>query len=308
MMKVRALMRILVASLAMVACAVASGPPAKLAPPQPMPRPAEPGAIPLYAGVAPGSERDTQVEAWEQFLDQRIVRNVTRPVLLPVLPDRGKANGGAVIVLPGGGYQFLSIDTEGLLVARRLAARGYTAFVLKYRTAETPAAPADFFAATAAVFGKLGKSTLPDHPPAIADAAAAVRRVRADAAQWGVDPRRVGAIGFSAGARTVIRLVERHSADASADHVGLVYPPMERPVEGGARPPLFLAIAVDDPLFTQGGLSLLERWLAQSRQVEFHLYSAGSHGFGMRQLGTTSDGWIEQYLAWLDRAVPRAAR
>lgn len=109
-----------------------------------------------------------------------------------------------------------------------------------------------------------------------------------------------GVIGFSAGARTAIRLIEQRSNDVRPAHVALLYPPMERAVAGGVRPPLFLAIAVDDPLFVQGGLGLLEAWLAQSHEVEFHLYSGGSHGFGMRSLGTTSDGWIDQYLAWLD--------
>lgn len=301
--------RLLFALLAMGFAASASGaepaprpgPPADIAPPRPLERPAEPGAIPLYPGVAPGSEGATREEAWEQFLGQRIVRNVTRPELVPVLPDRGKVNGGAVIVAPGGGYQFLSIDSEGYLVARRLAARGYAAFVLKYRTQATPATPPGFLAATASVFSRIGKSTLPDHLPAIADLAAAVQRVRRDAATWKIDPQRVGVIGFSAGARTAIRLLERHADDARPDHVALLYPPMERPVEGGARPPLFLAIAVDDPLFVQGGLAMLERWLTESRQVEFHLYSAGSHGFGMRPMGTTSDAWVEQYLDWLDR-------
>jgi acetyl esterase/lipase len=275
-------------------------PPFRIDPPKPLPTPAEPDAIPLYAGVAPGSERASQVEAWEDFLGQRIVRNVVRPVLLPVLPKTGTGNGRAVVVAPGGGYQFFSIDSEGYSVAKRLAERGYAAFVLKYRTEKTPAPPAEFFAATAAVFGKLGKATLPDNPLAIADLAAAVQLVQRDAAKWKLDPAKVGVVGFSAGARTVIRLVEQRSRDAKPQNVALIYPPMEKPVSGGARPPMYLAIAVDDPLFAQGGLKLLESWLAESRAVECHLYSGGNHGFGMRPQGTTSDYWIESYLHWLD--------
>lgn len=278
----------------------AGAPPFRIDPPVPLAKPAEPDAIPLYAGVAPGSESAKQVEAWEQFLGQRIVRNVTRPVLLPVLPASSARNGKSVVVAPGGGYQFLSIDSEGYSVANRLAERGYTAFVLKYRTEQTPAAPADFLAATAAVFGKIGKATLPDNPLAIADLATAVQLVQRDAAKWRLDPKQVGVVGFSAGARTAIRLVERHSSDAKPANVALIYPPMEEPVVGGARPPMYLAIAVDDPLFAQGGLKLLDAWLAESRDVEFHLFSGGNHGFGMRAQGTTSDYWVESYLHWLD--------
>lgn len=275
-------------------------PPFRIDPPKPLARPAEPDAIPLYAGTAPGSEAATQVEAWEDFLGQRIIRNVTRPVLLPVLPKLGTGNGKSVIVAPGGGYQFLSIDSEGYSVAKRLAERGYAAFVLKYRTEKTPTAAADFLAATAAVFGRIGKATLPDNPLAIADLAAAVQRVQRDAATWKLDRTKVGVIGFSAGARTVIRLVEQHSNDAKPANAALIYPPMEKPVVGGARPPMYLAIAVNDPLFAQGGLKLLDAWLGESKAVEFHLYSGGSHGFGMRPQGTTSDYWIESYLHWLD--------
>jgi hypothetical protein len=63
----------------------------------------------------------------------------------------------------------------------------------------------------------------------------------------------------------------------------------------------FMAIAVDDPLFKQGGLNMLDKWLKESSLTEFHLYSGGNHGFGMRPQGTTSDNWIEHYLSWLGK-------
>jgi len=76
---------------------------------------------------------------------------------------------------------------------------------------------------------------------------------------------------------------------------------MSHPAEGGVRPPLFLAIAVDDPLFQQGKLNFVEHWLDESQALEFHLYSGGSHGFGtMGGKGTTSEGWLENYMDWLD--------
>lgn len=252
------------------------------------------------APSVPLLDADGRAEQWEHMLDQTMVRNVAQPTLYPVLPDAAKANGKAVIVVPGGGYAFVSMDSEGFRVAQRLAARGYAAFVLKYRVRPTPRDAEEYVAETMKAFGTLGKGELPDHKPAVDDLAAALRLVQRDAAKWRVDPAKIGVIGFSAGSRTLIRLLEKYPEAALVHHAGLLYPPMTQTVTGGPRPPLFLAIAVDDPLFKQGGLNLLDRWLAESDKVEFHLYSGGSHGFGMRPMGTTSDHWIDEYLGWLD--------
>jgi acetyl esterase/lipase len=151
-----------------------------------------------------------------------------------------------------------------------------------------------------ALFGDLENTELGGHEPAVDDLAAAVRLVHENAADWAVEPGEIGVIGFSAGGESVIRLVENHEEIQWIDHVALIYPPMSQAVAGGPRPPLFFAIAVNDPLFRQGGLTMLDAWLAESDDVEFHLYSDGNHGFGMRPMGTTSDRWILQYLAWLE--------
>ena len=241
-------------------------------------------------------------EQWEAFLDQVSVRNVTGAALYPVLPPPGRGNGRAVIVVPGGGYRFVSIESEGFRVAEALAADGYAAFVLKYRTMATAKDIPAYLADTMKLFANLGKSELSDNPPAVEDLARAIAHVRSHAADWQVDPARIGVIGFSAGSRTAIRLIETQPAAAGQlDSVALLYPPMTQPVKPGPRPPLFLAIAADDPLFRQGKLTLLSQWLEESPKVEFHLYSGGSHGFGMRPNGNTSDLWIGQYLAWLKR-------
>jgi len=249
-------------------------------------------SVPLIAGTP-----DT--EQWERYFGQTMVRNVTRPALYPVLPKAGTANGKAVIVVPGGGYQFVSMDSEGFRVADRLASAGYTAFVLKYRPMPTKRDPVAYMADMAAEFGKLGKSDLADYPLAVDDLAASIRLVSKDAGNWKIDPAQIGVIGFSAGSRSTIRLIEQRPEAKLLRHVGLIYPPMVRMVTGGPRAPLFVAIAVDDPLFKQGGLTLIDAWLKESAKTEFHLYSGGSHGFGMRHIGTTSDNWIDQYLAWL---------
>jgi acetyl esterase/lipase len=238
-------------------------------------------------------------EEWVRVFGQIWVRNVSRPSLYVVRPMNGRGNGKSVIVVPGGGYQFVSIDSEGMRVADRLAAQGYTAFVLKYRPDRTAKDTKAFMAGLAAVFGQLGKAELADDPLAVDDLASAIALVHARAADWKLDPKAIGVIGFSAGARTAIRLIEQKAEAKLLDNVALIYPPMTQVVTGGPRPPLFLAIAADDPLFLQGGLTLPQHWLTESKAVEFHLYSGGSHGFGMFPKGTTSDGWIDQYLAWL---------
>ncbi len=259
---------------------------------------------PLPAADRPSialNSASAESEQWEGMWGQVMVRNTVAPSLYPVRPRDGKGNGKAVIVVPGGGYQFVSIDSEGFRVADQLAAQGYTAFVLKYRVVPTPRDTAAYLAQMSKLFGNLGKGDLPDHTPAIDDLAAAVAYVHANAAEFAIDPSQIGAIGFSAGSRTAIRLLEGREEANLLAHVALIYPPMVNLVQGGPRPPMFMAIAVDDPLFKQGGLSMVNAWLAESDKIEFHLYSGGSHGFGMRPMGTTSDDWFNQYVLWLDR-------
>src|SRR5204862_3844065 len=99
----------------------------------------DPRAVPLYPGVAPGSENAKQVEAWASAPGDLVARNVTRPTISPYLPPKGTNTGAAVLGAPGGGNVLLSMGREGYDVAEWLAAHGVTAFVLKYRVNETPA-------------------------------------------------------------------------------------------------------------------------------------------------------------------------
>lgn len=268
---------------------------AQLPPPPESIKPVLRLSLPLHASKCGDTEQ------WDRMFEQTNVRNVTCPRLYPVRPRPGKANGKAVIVVPGGGYQFVSIEQEGFRVADALAARGYTAFVLKYRTLPTPRDNGEFMAAMAKLFGSLGKGELKENPAAVEDLAAALQKVRSSAGTDGLDLTKIGVVGFSAGSRTAIRLIETEPAARLIENLALIYPPMTQVIKGGPRPSMFVAIAVDDPLFKQGGLTLLQAWLAESPKVEAHLYSGGSHGFGMANKGTTSDLWIDQYIAWLDR-------
>ena len=267
-----------------------------------IPTPEQPGAIPLYAGVAPGSEGATQVEQWEQAKNDRVARNVTRPMLTPFLPAKGKATGAAVIVAPGGGYVLLSMDKEGYQVAEWLADHGVAAFLLKYRVNPTPASDEEF-----AEFGRhmlLPKpGTAPPNVPrselAVADGQEALRIVRRRAAEWGVDPKHVGMVGFSAGAMTVLGVALKDAPDARPDFIAPIYGPMFAVDVPANAPPMFIARAADDPLLGLSGFALVDSWSKAGAPVELHVYEHGGHGFGASHQGTTSDLWIEQFYAWM---------
>jgi acetyl esterase/lipase len=269
----------------------------------------EPAAIPLLPGPPSGDDP----EIWYRMPDGRLaVRNVTRPTLTPVLPDPALATGAAVIVIPGGAYQFVSMENEGWPVARQLADRGIAAFVLKYRTNETPVDEAEMSVRSAALFANIGKPgfTDPTEPRATQDAQAALAMVRARAAEWGVDPQRIGMIGFSAGARTAMNVITGPAEERPA-FFGYIYGPLAAPTSVAAdAPPMFAAIALDDGLRGRDGLGLVEAWHAANRPVELHAYERGEHGFGLGRAGTTSTGMLDQFTLWLrsrgllDKTVP----
>jgi acetyl esterase/lipase len=262
-----------------------------------LPIPPEPRAIPMNTGTVPGMPP----EAWERFLGQVTVRNVSQATLTPFLPKRSKATGAAVIVLPGGGFYGLSIVAEGSAVARYLANRGIAAFVLKYRLNPTPARAEDQLAfITARVMAASGPGGLkfPTPPQSFEDGQAALRLVRARAGEWGVDSKRVGMLGFSAGAILTLSTTLAPAAERP-DFAGLIYPPMD-PVEvSPAAPPVFIGIAADDPLFGGKGYGLAESWTRAKRPVELHAYQQGGHGFGLGAPGNTATNWAPGFVDWL---------
>ena len=239
-------------------------------------------------------------EQWNRVIGQVWVRNVTRPSLYRIAPKNGRDNGRAVIIVPGGGYSFVSIESEGFWVGERLAAQGYTAFVLKYRPRATPGDPGAFMTRLLAEWSGQSNDEDFDYPPAVDDLAAAVSLVHGKSEEWGLAQDRLGVIGFSAGAHSAIRLLEGREEASLVQNLALIYPPVEQDIAMKPRPDLFMSIATDDFLFHEGILDLAGDWHESGGSVEFHLYSGGSHGFGMRPQGTTSDLWIDQYIAWLD--------
>src|ERR1700730_912170 len=157
--------------------------------------------IPLYPGTAPGSTQENypENEYFSKIWSTEVVANVTKPSLTVFKPSPDLRNGTAVVVCPGGGFMALSITSEGNDVAKYLAARGVTAFVLKYRLAHTGVDATQEFNALFADRQKFQKTVGKVVPLAVADGLAAVTYVRQHASDWGVSPDRVGIIGFSAG-------------------------------------------------------------------------------------------------------------
>ena len=272
--------------------------------------------LPLYPGVAPGSENAKQQEVSFINPDKQVrIRNVTRPTLTAYLPERGKANGTAVIVAPGGGFMHLAMEKEGADVARWLQARGVAAFVLKYRLQDT-GTEEEYRARAAAMNRATAASAAPQPaaptPPApnparqqavefaVADGAQAVKLVRQRAAEWGINPNRVGLMGFSAGGMLTMGVVMKNDPASRPDFAAPIY--------GGSTngqavatnaPPLFIAVASDDPIASVSSAKLYLEWKAAGRSAELHIYSQGGHGFGMTKRGLPVDGWVERLGEWL---------
>lgn len=261
-------------------------------------------AIPLYApGVLP---KAATPEREQKGMGDTSVWNVTQPSVTPFLPAAGKANGAAVIVAPGGGFWFLSWENEGTRVAQRLADEGFAAFVLRYRLDPMPDDPAAYARASMqrlqaliarAPQGGVGNDVFPGEVPAAADAAQAVRLVRRRAAEWGVDPKRVGFVGFSAGGITAAN-VATLDPTGRPDFVGIIYGALHHPVPADA-PPAFIATSADDGLLQAAAIPMFQAWRAAGRPAELHMYEKGGHGWGMGVHGTTSDHWFEEFLWWM---------
>ena len=289
---------------AALACGVATAALAQDDKMTPIPTPARSDAIALGTGSLRGA---TARESWYHQYGRNFARNVTVATLTPYLPDPANATGTAVIVAPGGGFRSLSMENEGSDVARALAARGVAAFVLKYRLNQTPADMAAFERSMAEMFAGAGRprtrpNVRPDVPslaPQLADSRAAFALVRRRAGEWHVDPNRVGMVGFSAGAMLTLQTALQ-APDTRPAFIGIIYGPLQAVTVPAQAPPMFVALAADDPIFGGRDFGLVQSWIAAKRPVEFHLYEQGGHGFGMYPKTTTSTGWFNAFASWLE--------
>ena len=269
----------------------------------PIGTPDQPNAIEIGTGPLPDA---TAQESWHTQYGSQFARNVTVATITPFLPDPAKASGAAVVVAPGGGFRTLSMENEGWNVARVLAERGVAAFVLKYRLNQTPADMAAFERSMADMFS--GTARRPPRPdpqemaarlaPQIADSRATFVLIRRRAAEWKIDPNRIGMVGFSAGAMLTMATA-LVGEDARPAFVGNIYGPLAAVTVPPDAPPLFVALAADDPLFGDAGFGLIDSWRAAKKPAEFHLYEQGGHGFGMYPKETTSTGWFNAFVSWL---------
>jgi acetyl esterase/lipase len=261
--------------------------------------PAEPNAIPLNTG---GVEGQAAKESWYKQWGDPFVRNVSQATLTPFLPARDKANGTAVIIAPGGGFRILSMGNEGWEVAQALNEQGVAAFVLKYRLLPTAPDWAEFDKGNplTAPSPSAGAAAPPRSPLVLPleDATAAFRLVRSRAKEWHVDPNRIGMMGFSAGAATTMAATLQSKENKPA-FIAPIYGSQAAVEVPADAPPLFVALAADDPLFAKNDYGLIAAWKQAGKPVEFHLYQNGGHGFGLGNPGKTSTGWFPQFMLWL---------
>jgi acetyl esterase/lipase/lysophospholipase L1-like esterase len=275
---------------------------------------AAPEVIRLYRGTPPGSENWKHRERADTFpgTDLVFVGNVTDPTLTVYKAKR--PNGTAVIVCPGGAFRGLAIRHEGHDIAEWLNNKGITAFVLKYRVLNAPPGfdPQLTQDLQTGNFARIDSINMPVVPLAVADGHAAVRYVRSHAPEFGVEPDRIGMMGFSAGGTLVVSVAQTYDRESRPDFIAPVYA-YTGAVLGGATPrnapPLFLALAGDDAI-ADGNPDLYKKWRAAGRDAEIHVYRKGGHGFGLRKQGLPSDQWIKDFEEWLgtqNLLVARAA-
>lgn len=274
--------------------------------------------LPLWAERPPGG--GFRATALPSDWPVAFVRNIAQPVMRVFRPKR--SNGRALLTIPGGSYVFVSVRNEGLDIARRMNAEGYTVFVLLYRL------PGE------------GWEARVDAP--LQDAQRAMRVIRANATRFGFDPKKVATVGFSAGGHLAASLAtnfaeaiypardEIDQLDARPAATGLIYPVItltapythrgsadqllgpqadaaaiaRRSPEqhvSASTPPIFLAHTIDDPAVpVQNSLLMLDAMRAGQRPVEAHFFQDGGHGFGLGPVGARAAEWPALFTTWLD--------
>lgn len=275
--------------------------------------------ISLYEGTAPGMENVKYQEY--TIADAGLILNVVKPTLTVYLPDPSVRTREAMVVCPGGGMCFLSWKDEGDDVARALAKQGITAFVLKYRTqpmyndnGEKFTNPIEVWLKTFKDGGKLKEELMKKQPGkevstsdwvqamptakyAFADATRAMQIVRSHAQEWNFD--KVGIMGFSAGAITATYIALNHDATCRPDFAGIIYGGWNVPRVPEDACPLFMASPTNDVFTPIESQNLFNAWQAAKKPAELHYYGAAQHGFGVKQLGQSTDHWFDGMIAFM---------
>jgi acetyl esterase/lipase len=253
--------------------------------------------LPLWPKAAPG----TGDAPLRENVKDGFITGTYQPRLYVYLPTSPQADGASVVVCPGGGYWGLAFDYEGERVAEHLQSCGIAAFVLKYRV-RTSDKDNEF----------AGR--------ALSDAQRAMRLVRAHAAEWHVDPQRVGMMGFSAGGHlTLLTAAHNDAGDAQAadpverqscrpDFIVPVYGSLGDSGDGisDKTPPAFIAHAADDQMVPVGeSLKMFDLLYRNNVSAELHVFPTGGHGFGLGKPGTGSEQWPVLLQGWIKRGAYR---
>lgn len=240
------------------------------------------------------------------------LKDVTRPTIVVFRAPKENDTRASMLICPGGGYHKLGWDVEGEEIAAWLNKLGITGIVLKYRC---PRRAGDV------------KGLPPDGP--LKDAQRAVSLVRSSAAEWNLDPNKIGMVGFSAGGHlvgaTATRFEQRtYAAIDDVDKVscrpdfgvmcysgyfqvsddGALSPTVRTPA---TAPPLLFVHATDDPISSvEHSLTFFRALKRAGVRTELHAYSAGGHGFGVRDVGLPCVGWTERCREWLklEKLIP----
>jgi len=244
-------------------------------------------------------EREYFSDIWQT----QVITNVSVPEMEVYRPDAASNTGTAVIIAPGGALYAHSIISEGRAVAKWLAEKGVTGFVLKYRLVPTGHDGVEdvskiWEADADAMFAQVAKVL----PFSITDGLNAVAYVRENADHYGIQTDKIGFMGFSAGGAVTMGVGYGYNEKNRPNFLVPVYPwtdahPVE-PVQNDA-PPMLIVCATDDPLgLAKGSIELYNAMHSYNKNVALHLYAKGGHGFGMNQQGLPSDTWIERFYEW----------
>lgn len=264
--------------------------------------------ISLYEGPAPGSE----TWDWEEEAHNGIVTGVSRPTLTVYRPKN--PNGVGMVVCPGGGFCYLAYANEGEGISKVLNSCGVTCFVLKYRLFLDSDIKrlARYFdegridSISAEAVDAISAKTI---PLALDDAANAIRYIRSHAAQYGVDPEKIGITGSSAGGCITMGTAMTATADDCRPNFAVACYPYFSPYISRQAPekplPLFIVACSDDPLVPiTDSLDFFRLWTAKGQKTEMHVYQKGGHGFVCIPQGCAVDTWTDNMSHWFEDIFP----
>jgi acetyl esterase/lipase len=292
---------VLAAAAALCSCALAQEKPYG------WPPPANRLTLPIWPGTVPDEPANMPPEQYAPDghlvggLPYLRLTDVSKPTIT-LYKAQTDNTGAAVLVFPGGAYKILSMDLEGTEICQWLNSIGVNCVLLKYRVPDS--------------------GPYPKSPAALEDAQRAMGLVREHAAEWGIDPNRLGVIGFSAGAHLAAALSTHYEKRLYApvddadklscrpDFAVVVYPGYLRVAEQGITPspdiqptsqtpPTFLLQAEDDPVHVENSIAYFLQLKEAGVPAELHIYALGGHGYGLRKTGLPISHWPSLVDTWL---------